>query len=53
MALVRRIRSRGRSAVITLPKQVLEMLDLKVGDSLSFELTGRDLMLLKVVRRQD
>ncbi|MEM0129166.1 MAG: hypothetical protein QXG65_03260 [Thermoplasmata archaeon] len=50
MALVRRIRRRGSSGVLTIPMAVMDMLELTVGDSLSPEVVGKDTILLRVVR---
>lgn len=50
MALVRRIRRRSGSGGLVIPKVLMQMLDLKVGDGLSFEVVGKDTILLRVVR---
>jgi antitoxin component of MazEF toxin-antitoxin module len=48
--LTRRIRKRSGSAAIVLPKDIVNMLDLNVGDAVTFEVVGRDQILLRVVR---
>ncbi len=50
MPLTRKIRKRSGSASVVIPKAILDMLDLGVGDAVSFETLGKDQILLRVVR---
>jgi antitoxin component of MazEF toxin-antitoxin module len=46
--LTRRIRKRSGSVSVVLPKAIADMLDLHPGDAVSFEIVGRDSILLRL-----
>ena len=52
MSIMRRIRSRGRSGVLTIPRAVMVMFHLRVGDTVSLKLVRKATILLRMVRPQ-
>jgi antitoxin component of MazEF toxin-antitoxin module len=51
MALMRKVRARGATLVVAVPHDLAQMLELGPGDSISFDVLGREQLLLRVVRR--
>ena len=47
MALTRRLRNRGRSVTVTIPHDLVRMMEIRPGDEVEIEALGRDQLLLR------